>query len=363
MSGKNNGLTGIGSSASKPDLLESWDSQYNIVGSSLQNQIVGSLHLVSGLTSCSRGASSNVKHHKLMSATSKLYATGSDAVLQQAPASTAVLSDPLNPRKPGTWRRDRSHEVERSQSYESSDTDMEFRQDVGTTEAAAAALLLDGQWDCETNSVSVAGIWGPTKRAKTQQQYDQLTSIFQPLVVTGYINFETVKDHGRANHIGIDDVANPKVVHSHHNQVIAASEKWSGKGFGAELHDLHIPETQQHNNRKRQLELDFIYEESTLSGHLDRSRFEGLQGSCKDQHLIAREAYEEFRHDQIDESFSNKRVVKRSSKGGPRRPNIIKGQWTIEEDRYAQLLSRATQLIIYLWISFSCLLCRFNTLN
>lgn len=337
MSGKNSGPTAFGSSASKSTMLESWDSQYNILGSSLQNQIVGSLHLISGLTSCSRGASSNVKHHELMSATNKLYAKGPDAVaLQQASASTLFTRDPLNPRKPGRWRRDRLQEGGISQSHESSDTDMELRQDAGATDAAAA-FLLDGQWDSESNSVSVAGIWGPAKRAKTQQQFE-LTNVLQvPLFVTGYMNFETVKDV-RMNHVGVDDVANPKGVQSYHNQVLAGSEKWPGKGFGGELHDLHMPENQQ-NNRKRQLELDNSCEESILSGQFG-SGFEGL--GSEDQQLTARGAYEEFHHDQHDESFSNKRLVKRSSKGGPRRPNIIKGQWTIEEDRYALLMLRTT---------------------
>ncbi|KAG0586760.1 hypothetical protein KC19_2G115000 [Ceratodon purpureus] len=329
MSSKNSGLTAYGSFASNSAMLEGWDSQYNTLGSSLQNQIVGSLHLVSGLTSCSRGASSNAKHHELMSATGKLYAKGPDAAaLQQAPASTLFTRDPLNLRKPGSWRLDRLQEGGIYQSQESSDIDMDFRQDFVATEAAAA-FLLDGQWDSGTNSVSVAGIWGPAKRAKTQHQ-GELTNLLQgPLLVTGYMNFETGED-GRMNDVGVDTVANPKGVQSYHNQVLVDSEKWPGKGFGGELHDLHMPENQQ-SNRKRHLELDSSCEESILSCQFG-SGFEGL--GSEDQKLTARDAYEEFNPDQHDEPFSNKRSVKRSSKGGPRRPNIIKGQWTIEEDRY-----------------------------
>ncbi|CAM6083181.1 unnamed protein product [Calypogeia fissa] len=51
------------------------------------------------------------------------------------------------------------------------------------------------------------------------------------------------------------------------------------------------------------------------------------------QQLTAREAYERAKNEQHDD-MSGKRMFKRSSKGGPRRPNIIKGQWSIEEDRY-----------------------------
>ncbi|KAL2624459.1 hypothetical protein R1flu_008704 [Riccia fluitans] len=51
------------------------------------------------------------------------------------------------------------------------------------------------------------------------------------------------------------------------------------------------------------------------------------------EQLTAREAYEKALNEQHDE-VPGKRRFKRSSKGGPRRPNIIKGQWTPEEDRY-----------------------------
>ncbi|KAL3690614.1 hypothetical protein R1sor_016923 [Riccia sorocarpa] len=51
------------------------------------------------------------------------------------------------------------------------------------------------------------------------------------------------------------------------------------------------------------------------------------------EQLTAREAYEKALSEQDDE-MQGKRMFKRSSKGGPRRPNIIKGQWTPEEDRY-----------------------------
>jgi hypothetical protein len=64
----------------------------------------------------------------------------------------------------------------------------------------------------------------------------------------------------------------------------------------------------------------------------------------------SREAYEKKTHHHHDPQQqqqhhhdlqillpSDKRVFKRSSKGGPRRPNIIKGQWTPEEDRYTFL--------------------------
>ncbi len=64
----------------------------------------------------------------------------------------------------------------------------------------------------------------------------------------------------------------------------------------------------------------------------------------------SREAYEKKTHHDDDPQQqqqhhhdlqillpSDKRVFKRSSKGGPRRPNIIKGQWTPEEDRYTFL--------------------------
>ncbi|BBM98918.1 protein MpR2R3-MYB1 [Marchantia polymorpha subsp. ruderalis] len=51
------------------------------------------------------------------------------------------------------------------------------------------------------------------------------------------------------------------------------------------------------------------------------------------EQLTAREAYEKALNEQHDD-MPGKRMFKRSSKGGPRRPNIIKGQWTPEEDRY-----------------------------
>lgn len=57
-----------------------------------------------------------------------------------------------------------------------------------------------------------------------------------------------------------------------------------------------------------------------------------LDSRCEEQ-LTARAAYERARNDQHDD-LPSKRVFKRSSKGGPRRPHIIKGQWTPEEDRY-----------------------------
>lgn len=335
MSGKNTVLTSFGSSTSKPAMLESWDSQYNTIpGSSLQNQIVGSLHLGSGLTSCSLGASSNAKHHELMSATSKLnYAKVVPDAVQQPPAASPLFRDSLTPRR---WRR----EGERSQSHESSDTDMEFRQSPA---AEAAPFLLDGQWESEPNQVSVAGIWEPAKRAKTQQQYEVTNLLQGPLVVTGYMNLDSNVRDGRVSHIEGDDVAISEGLHSYHGHVLAGSERWLSRGFGGEPNDLHMGDNQQ-NSRKRQLELDSSCEESILSGHFE-SGFEAPR--CQDQHLTAREAYEEFQLDHHDETSSNKRLVKRSSKGGPRRPNIIKGQWTIEEDRCAQRLSRANIIADY----------------
>lgn len=52
------------------------------------------------------------------------------------------------------------------------------------------------------------------------------------------------------------------------------------------------------------------------------------------EQLTARAAYEKTRNEQRGDCLPSKRVFKRSSKGGPRRPHIIKGQWTPEEDRY-----------------------------
>lgn len=71
---------------------------------------------------------------------------------------------------------------------------------------------------------------------------------------------------------------------------------------------------------------------STLQGQEYASNDFFLDSRCEEQ-LTARAAYEKARNDQHDD-LPNKRVFKRSSKGGPRRPHIIKGQWTPEEDRY-----------------------------
>lgn len=279
-----------------PGMLESWDSQYNILGSSLQNQIVGSLHLDNGLSGCSLGASSNAnsKIPLLHSATTKL-----------GPDTAAVFGDPLSHGRLDTTcssRQDRLHE--RCLSHESSD---EFRPGA----SSAAAFLLDEQWDSKTH----AGMWGP-KRAKTQ--YEPLktnpvsTNLFS---VTGYMNFEPLKE------VAVNDA-----------KAYASETSWSVAGFGPEL---QIPENHP-LNRKRQTEDNF----TSLNGKneesiLFRNGFSHLApGFCDEdqQQLTAREAYEEFQHDDI--MSSNKRLLKRSSKGGPRRPNIIKGQWTPEEDRY-----------------------------
>ena len=107
-------------------------------------------------------------------------------------------------------------------------------------------------------------------------------------------------------------------------------------------------------------------EKSLLSGliplgYLDESSVQSALGHCSNLTLLsngqeyfdgselgdghdlyrepqtAKEAYEKVRREQHDE-FSEKRIFKRSSKGGPRRPNIIKGQWTQEEDRYFNVM-------------------------
>ncbi|XP_024376799.1 uncharacterized protein [Physcomitrium patens] len=60
-----------------------------------------------------------------------------------------------------------------------------------------------------------------------------------------------------------------------------------------------------------------------------------LDSRCSsDEHLEARAAYEMARTEQHQAGLLSKSGFKRSSKGGPRRPNIIKGQWSPEEDRY-----------------------------
>ena len=70
---------------------------------------------------------------------------------------------------------------------------------------------------------------------------------------------------------------------------------------------------------------------SMLQGQEYTSNDFFLDSQCEEQ-LTARAAYEKARNDQHDD-LPSKRVFKRSSKGGPRRPHIIKGQWTPEEDR------------------------------
>lgn len=103
---------------------------------------------------------------------------------------------------------------------------------------------------------------------------------------------------------------------------------------------------------------DVVYERSIASGYRSgfnasmqkdgsfcHSMFQGqeyassdffLESRCEEQ-LTARAAYERARNDQNDD-LPSKRIFKRSSKGGPRRPHIIKGQWTPEEDRCAYYL-------------------------
>lgn len=139
----------------------------------------------------------------------------------------------------------------------------------------------------------------------------------------------------------------------------------------AQLLDLQIQENQQHMKQesggKRSHEKYIFTQGGNFSDHCEKSILSGLPAGLIDsrpddgspghsslgdllhgqdylsddmvldarhgENLSAREAYEKARHDQHDD-LSGKRVFKRSSKGGPRRPNIIKGQWTPEEDRY-----------------------------
>lgn len=346
MSSRNDILTTLaGSCSSMPGMLDTWDSQY-ILGSSLQNQIFGSFHLVSGLTTgYSLGASSNAnaKHQGLNSATTrKLYAEGPDIV------PSTLFRDPLSHCRDITsttsYRRDRLHEGARSLGHESSD---EFSQDAAASEAA---FLLDGQWESnETHSVPVAGMWEPRSPPKTP-------NLFR--VTGGYMNFEPLKDVAVNSSTRMDDdVVHPKAVPSYH---LAASDTWSAAGFGAELHDLQIPENQQQqpNNRKHPLEPgeDINFTATSLNGKNEepnhfRNSFGGdtISDLAREdqQQLSAREAYDEFQHDQHDD-ISCKRLLKRSSKGGPRRPNIIKGQWTPEEDRYAHFLYNAADFTTFL---------------
>ena len=145
----------------------------------------------------------------------------------------------------------------------------------------------------------------------------------------------------------------------------------------AQLLDLQIQENQQHMKQesggKRSHEKYKFTQGGNFSDHYEKSILSGLPAGLTDsrpdeghsslgdllhgqdylsddmvldprhgEHLSAREAYEKARHDQHDD-LSGKRIFKRSSKGGPRRPNIIKGQWTPEEDRF----SSYTQILIY----------------
>jgi hypothetical protein len=134
----------------------------------------------------------------------------------------------------------------------------------------------------------------------------------------------------------------------------------------AHLLDLQIQENQRHLKEDiiscspdndymgRSKPTDNEYERSMVSGlrtgflqedgsfcHSNLSMLQGqeyasndffLDSRCEEQ-LTARAAYEKARNDQHDD-LPSKRVFKRSSKGGPRRPHIIKGQWTPEEDRH-----------------------------
>jgi len=75
----------------------------------------------------------------------------------------------------------------------------------------------------------------------------------------------------------------------------------------------------------------FCHSNLSLIQGQDYASNDFLESRCEEQ-LTARAAYERARNDQHDD-LPNKRVFKRSSKGGPRRPHIIKGQWTPEEDR------------------------------
>lgn len=76
------------------------------------------------------------------------------------------------------------------------------------------------------------------------------------------------------------------------------------------------------------------HEESTLPktsylGMVHGREHVSLGAECSEQLASMQAAHDNLEHD----IFLGNRVFKRSSKGGPRRPNIIKGQWTLEEDR------------------------------
>ncbi len=150
--------------------------------------------------------------------------------------------------------------------------------------------------------------------------------------------------------------------HHHHLHAQMVGHDGSGKSLLSsssslsDLIDSHQQQQQQDHERRIVVESgQDVVSHAAAAAAVQELYFSDqllLDALAADHHqwftASSREAYEKKTHHHDDPQQqqhhddqillpSDKRVFKRSSKGGPRRPNIIKGQWTPEEDRYTFL--------------------------